>query len=257
MKAIQSHGILSSTILMILISYHFVTSLFCCFYANVLLCLDLIQVMCQKISDNSDDKLYNKHICDVCEVDNGSYKCVCFSIPELENEMVDNFIVCGKHTNGTTNEVFKYCWNQQIKLSDISTVKDVSFNSVFIKVWKPTISHCQSLLCNLKGKTVTLDEVEKLYQIDNFSLHVSALCNAMHQCYPEFKECPIPPHEWVPLTVAHIALYLEIANNQKCIDAAELILKVQTKLKLEGDFKIIEDLAKHVRYIHPNKHGNK
>ena len=236
---------------MILVLYHFVASLFCCFYA-IFLCLDLIQVICQKISDNSDNKLYNRRICDVCEVDNGSYKCVCFCIPDLENEMVNNFIVYGKHTNGTTNEVFKYCWDQQIKLSGISTVKDVSFDSVFIKVWKPTISQCQSLLCNLKDKTATLEEVEKLYQIDNFSSHLSELCNAIHRCYPKSKDSPTPPHEWVPLTVAHIALYLEIANNQKCTDAAELILKVQTKLKLEGDFKIIEDLAKHVRYIHPN-----
>ena len=210
--------------------------------------------MDQKISDNSDDKLYDKRICDVCEVeDSGSnkcYKCVCFSIPELDNEMVVNFIVCGKHADGTANEVFKYCWDQQIELSAIKAVKDISFDSVFIKVWKPTILQCQLLLHNLKCKTVTLEEVEKLYQIGNLSSHLCALCNAMHQCYPESKESLIPPDEWVSQTVSHIALYLEIANNQKCTDAAKLILKVQTKLKLKGDFKIVEDLAKHVRYIY-------
>ena len=205
--------------------------------------------MHQKISDNDDDKLYNKRICDICKVeDSGCYKCVCFFIPELDNEMIDNFIVCGKHANGTTNEVFKYCWDQQIELSAIKTVKDISFVSVFIKVWKPTISQCQLLLHNLKCKAVTLQEAEKLYQIDNLSSHLCALCNAMHHCYPEPKESLIPPDEWVSQTVSHIALYLEIANNQKCTDAAELILKVQTKLKLEGDFRIVEDLAKHVRY---------
>ena len=211
--------------------------------------------MSQKISDNSDDKLYDKRICDVCEVeDNGSdkcFKCVCFSIPELENEMVDNFIICGKHTNnGAINKVFKYCWDQQIELSAISTVKDVSFNTVFIKVWKPTISQCQLLLHNLKCKTVTLEEVEKLYQIDNFPSQLSALCNAMRHCYPESEESITPPDGWVPQTVSHIALYLEIANNPKCTEAAKLILKVQTSLKLQGDFKLIEDLAKNVIYYH-------
>ena len=216
--------------------------------------------MHQKISDNSDDKLYDKRICDVCEVEesgsNKCYKCICFSIPELDNEMVDNFIVCGKHTNGTINEVFKYCWDQQIELSAIRAVKDISFDSVFIKVWKPTVSQCQSILHNLEYKTVTLEEVEKLYQINNFSPHLSTLCNAMCHCYPKSEESFTPPDEWVSQTVSHIALYHEIANNQKCTDAAEIILKVQTKLKLEGDFKIIEDLAKHVRHIRIYKHGN-
>ena len=216
--------------------------------------------MHQRISDNSDDKLYDKRICDVCEVEdsggNKCYKCVCFSIPELDNGMIDNCIVCGKHANGTTNEVFKYCWDQQIELSAIRTVKDISFDSVFIKVWKPTISQCQLLLCSLKCKTVTLEEVEKLYQIDNFSSHLSALCNAMHHCYPESKESLTSPDEWVSQTVSHIALYLKIANNQKCTDAAKLILKVQAKLKLKGDFKIIKDLAKHVRYSYVCMHFN-
>lgn len=210
--------------------------------------------MHQKISDNSDDKLYDKRICDVCEVEdsgiNKCYKCICFSIPDLDNEMIDNFIVCGKHTNGTINEIFKYCWDQQIELSVIRSVQDISFDSVFIKVWKPTISQCQLLLCSLQCKTVTLEEVEILYQIDNFSSHLSALCNAMHHCYPKSKESLTPPDQWVSQTVSHITLYLEIANNQKCTDAAKLILKVQTKLELKGDFKIIEDLSKHVRYIH-------
>ena len=162
--------------------------------------------------------------------------------------MVDNFIVCGKYNNNcAVNEVFQYCWDHQIELSAIGAAKDVSFDLIFSKVWKPTISQCQSLLCSLKSKTVTLEEVEKLYQLDKFSSQLSALCTAVHHCYPESVRSFPPPQEWVPHTEAHIALYFEIVNNPRCTDAANVILKLQKSLKLEGDFKIIEDLAKLVR----------
>ena len=208
--------------------------------------LDLTEVICQEINDNSNDKLCNKQICTVCDIeDNGNYKCTCFSTSCLENEMVQNFIICGKY-NGILNEIFECCWDHQIKLN-ISATTDVSYNSIYELVWKPTISQCQSLLCKLQDKTISLNEVESLYQIENFSLQLSALCDAMHKCYPSFKESLPPPHEWVPHTLSHIVIYHEIANNPQCTKAARIILQVRASLKLKGDFKTIEDLAKHVR----------
>ena len=106
------------------------------------------------------------------------------------------------------------------------------------------------MLSKLKDKTITLEEVEILYQIENFSSHLWALCNAMHHCYPSSKESIPVPNKWIPQTLAHITLYHEISNNPKCTQAACVILKVKRSLQL-GDFKIIEDLAKHVRmYVH-------
>ena len=215
-----------------------------------LLYVDLTQDICKEINDNNDDKLCTKRICDVCEVhevkDKSSYIYTCFSTSELENEMIQNFKMCGKYNSGLNiNKVFEYFWDQQIKLSAIATVKDVSFDSVYNQVWKPTISKCLSLF---KGKTVTLEEIEKLYQIHSFSTQLSILCASLHTCYPKSLESLHLPDEWVTQTVEHIALYYnEIANNPKCGEATNVILKVQTSLKLEGDFKIIECLANHVR----------
>ena len=158
--------------------------------------------------------------------------------------MVENFISCGKF-NGTRNKVFEYCWKQQIETSAIRTVKDVSFDSVYKQVWNPAITQCQSLLSGLNDKTATLKEVESLYQIENFSLQLSALYDAMCRCYPNCQKSRTSSNEWIP---KHITLYYhEIANNYKCSEAAGVILKVKSSLKLEGNFKIIEDLAHHVR----------
>ena len=117
---------------------------------------------------------------------------------------------------------------------------------MYEKVWKSTIKQCQLLLIKLKDKTVTLEEVEILYQVDNLSLHLSVLCKAMHQCYPNLSESLPLPEKWILQTLAHIALYYEIASNPKCAEAANVILKVKKSLMLEGDFKLVEDLAKLV-----------
>ena len=152
--------------------------------------------------------------------------------------------MCSKY-NGILNKIFEYYWNQHKQLSAISSVTNAPFGFVYEQIWNPTISLCQSMLSQLKDKTITLEEVEILYQIENFSSHLWALCNAMHHCYPSSKESIPVPIIWIPQTVAHITLYHEIANNPKCSQAACVILKVKRSLQL-GNFKIIEDLAKHV-----------
>ena len=214
---------------------------------SLFLLSDLTHIISQEISINNNDEIYRKQICSICKVeDDGSYKCTCFSTSNLECEMVQNFILCGKYNNGH-NKVFEYCWDQQIQLSAITTVKDICYDSVYKLVWKPTILQCQSLLSKLKDKTITLKEAESIYQIEDFSLQLSALDTAIRQCYPSFKESLPPPKKWLPQTVAHIKLYHKIANNPKCTVAANVILKVQTSLKLKGNFKVVEDLARHVR----------
>ena len=208
--------------------------------------LDLTHVIHQEINDNSDIKLANKQICQVCKVeDDGTLNCICFSTSELEDEMIHNFSICGK-CNGDFNRVFEYCWHHQMQQTPTTKGQDVSYNSVFNTVWKPTIKQCQSLLSKLKDKTVTLKEAEILYQIYNLCSQLSDLCKAMHQCYPELNKSLPLPDNWVSQTVAHIALYHEFANNPKCNEAASVILKVKESLKLEGDFKIIEHLAEYV-----------
>ena len=211
-----------------------------------LLYLDLTQVICKEISDNSDDKLASKQISQVCRVeDDGTWKYLCFTTSELNSEMLHNLILFGKYS-GDFNKIFEYCWDQQIKLSDITTIKDVSYDSVYEKVWKPTVKQCQLLLSVLRDKSITLEEVEFLYRMQNFSLQLLVLCNAMHQCYPKPSESLILATSWVSNTVSHIERYHEIANNPKCKEAAKVILDVKASLELKGDFKIIEDLAKHV-----------
>ena len=236
----------------------------CCF----VLYLDLTQVICNEINDNSDNKLYDKQISSVCkDSDDNKYKCTCFSISKLEDEMIQNFIIYGKYKNGF-NIVFKYYWDQQIISSDIKMVKDVSFDDVYKSVWKKTTAQCQLVLVKLNDKSITLKEIESLHQLfipkdtnialdeneklcqrEAFSSQLCALCSAIHQCNPSSSDVLPPPNTWIPQTVAYIELYNALVVDSKCTEAARVIMKVKKSLKLENDFKIIEDLANRVCFM--------
>ena len=222
-------------------------------HCGYLLVLDLTEDICKEISDNSDVKLFDKKISTVCD---DSYKCICFPSAIMESEMIQNFITCGK-CNDDLNKLFEYCWNQQA-----INIKDVSFDSIYNLVWKKTIEQCQQVLLELNNRSVTLKETETLCQlfapkdqivtpnensglcqIECFSSQLTALCEAMHQCYPSSKKLFPLPTKWIPDTISYIALYNEVVNDTKCTEAATVILKVKASLKLKGDFQIVENLA--------------
>ena len=224
----------------------------------ILFCLDLTQVISQELSEYSN-MLSNKQICTLCEdTGNNNYKCTCFSVSDLEDEMIHNFIVCGRYNDGF-NKIFERFWDQEIISSKIKKNKDVSFDFIHKLVWKNTIERCQLLLFGLYNKSITLKEIESLYQLfipsvalnknerqcqkENLTSQLCALCNAMYQCY---RSSLPSPNEWIPQIVEHIVLYNELVVDSKCTDAATVIMKVKKSLKLEKQFKIIEDLANRV-----------
>ena len=231
--------------------------------------LELTQDICNELDDNSDNKLYDKQVSSVCkDLGNENYECTCFpfSISNVQDEMIQKFIICGKCNDGV-NMIFEYYWEQQLNSSNIKMVKDVSFDSVYELVWKETIVQCQQLLSKFNGKTITLKEIESLYQIfipkdtnaalnenerqcqkDNLSLQLCVLCDAMHHCYPNSRKLFPRPNEWIPQAVDDIVLYNEIVADSRCTKATNVIMKVKKSLKLEKEFKIIEHLQNRVSF---------
>ena len=237
------------------------------------LCLELTQNICNEIDhnndDSSDDKFYDKQVSSVCEdLGNKNYECTYFpfSISNVQDEMIQNFIIFSK-CNGGINVVLEYYWKQQVKSSSLTTVEDVCFDSMYELVWKETIGQCQQLLSELNDRTIKLKEIESLCQLfmlkgtnakmdenerqcqkDNLSLQLCALYNAMRHCYPNSTKLFPLPNEWIPQTVNDIILYNEMVVDPSCTKAANLIMKVKKSLKLEKDFKIIKDIHNRVSF---------
>lgn len=214
----------------------------------------MIQTLSKEISDHSDEKLQAKRVCDLCTNDDdgkGNYKCICFSTDNLPKEMIDHCIVIGKYENAH-NQLFDHLWQLEadaFKKTDAAKPNNISYSVLFDQVWIPTVSSCKSLLNKLYNKSVTLAVIEEINQVENFEMHLSALCTAMLQCYPD-DVCVSPPQQWVPQRMAHFSKYQEISNNLKCTEATNVILKVKSSLSLTGDFKIIEHLADCVSVVY-------
>jgi len=208
--------------------------------------VELTQDLCKQISDHSDAKLQTMQICDLCTGDDPtSYKCICFTTNELPNEMIENFLDLGICLN-VHNQLFEKFWKQN---ANASANAEISFTNVFNEIWTPTIKQCHLLVCDLYNKTIKLSEIIQLSKMENFSHQLSALSSALLHGYPAMMGGVTPPNQWVPQLMAHIALYQDISSRTKCIDAANMLLKMQKSLHLTGDFKLVECLTRIVSII--------
>ena len=126
---------------------------------------------------------------------------------------------------------------------------EISFTNVYNEIWTPTIKQCSSLVCNLYRKSINLSEIVQLSKMENFSRQLSALSSALLHGYPAMMGGVTPPDQWVPQLMAHIALYQDISSSTKCIDAANVLLKMQKSLHLTGNFKLVENLTKIVSIV--------
>ena len=183
-----------------------------------------------------------------------SYKCICFNTGELTEEMIENCIEIGKWKDNH-NVLFECFWKQKADLLDKANLSDeIFFTVVHSEVWVPTVACCKSLLIGFYDKSVTLAKVEEFTKIERFFEHLSALCCALLQCYPDFTSVR-PSEEWIPSLMRHIELYKnEICDNIKCTNAANLIIKMKNSLHLSGDFGIVENLVSTCRKCVLNIH---
>jgi len=225
------------------------STLFCVFPEMLLYLsfnVELTQDLCKQISNHSDDKLQKMQICDLCTGDDpNSYKCICFTTNELPNEMIENFLDLGIYRN-VHNQLFEKFWKQN---AIVSANAEITFTNVFNEIWTPTIKQCHSLVCNLYSKTIKLSEIIQLSKMENFPHQLSALSSALLHDYPAMMGGVTPPDQWVPQLMAHIVLYQDISSSTKCIDAANVLLKMQKSLHLTGDFKLVESLTRIVSIV--------
>jgi len=175
------------------------------------------------------------------------YKCICFDSDNLTEEMIENCIEIGTWKDNH-NLLFEHFWKHNVELLDKASLNDKNFFTlVHSKVWKRTISCCESLLIKFHDKSVTLENVEEFTMVESFSEHLSALCCALQQCYPDFKSVR-PSKEWIQSLMCHIEKYQsETFDHVKCADAANFVLKIKNSLHLSGDFGIVESLSNNVR----------
>lgn len=154
-------------------------------------------------------------------------------------EMLENFIVFGEECH---SELFDSQWK---RLSADIKDADITFNCIYERIWKPTISNCLSFLNKVYTKSLSLSDVKKL-SIQNLARDLQHLCCAMYKCYQsELSFCE--PFNWVKDVVKHIGVYQKIVTNTSShLSALKFCLRMKELLQLQEDFPDINDLLKCV-----------
>ena len=201
--------------------------------------------LAKSVSDQVNCNLKSKPISSICQVgNNNQLTCTCFSFAELPpRKMLEGLMVLAKEFH---NYIFEYFWKKNSESFSASkqNMEDVLFSEVHEKVWKPTISNCQVLLCKIHDKSVTFAELSVYGHLQDLDSHLQALCSGMCKCYPSSNSLPLPG-EWIRQAVNHFMSFQRFSNSIKKNGIAYCLL-LKESLKLKGEFSVVEDLNKQV-----------
>ena len=204
--------------------------------------LDIIE----RVSVELKSPLREKKIVEICTATpDGHIKCVCFSI-DLDLEMFEYFLIFGKKCK---NDFFDLMWQEHCRkfYDSVADKKNISFCDIYEQVWKPTIVNCQALLVGLYKRSITVSDVKHLSEQKDIDKHLTPLCAAMHQCYPETKSVFPESEKWVSGVSKDINQLLgAFTYLEKLNEALNYCLNLKERLHLKGDFSVLKDLDEKV-----------
>ena len=113
-------------------------------------------------------------------------------------------------------------------------------------MWEQSLSECVKLLSSLADYTLKLDEVDCHFiayqdKIPELSTELKNLVRGVKSCKLETSK--IPGHDVIDERVRFIQQYWELRNHAS---AADILLKLQKCLKLQGDFRPVEKISSQV-----------
>lgn len=157
--------------------------------------------------------------------------------------MLDDYI-CLAQTHVST--IFDYVWNDKIK--DISVESTLAVADIQTKLWEPVISICAELLMTLQQCTITLLVVDKYFS--QYKRNKESLLKNLTNLFYGLSMCKyhtgFEGEEGVQQIKKGVDLMQQYWSLYSYADAAQICLKLKEELQLEGDFQIVELLAKQV-----------
>lgn len=163
------------------------------------------------------------------------------SLGQLLNEtspLVDGY------TKTHDNAIFQCVWHDRLK--DLSSESSLAVADIQTKIWKPVIQKCMELLRTLQQCTMTLTVVDRYFSQFKCTPE-SLLKHLTHLFYSLSEYCTTSDDEEDFRKIKEgVAVILQYWSLSTYADAAQICLHLKEELKLEGDFQMVEMLAKQV-----------
>ena len=161
----------------------------------------------------------------------------------LESMLSSYVVISGTYANG----IFDRVWNE--RMTDVDTGGSVSLSDITSKLWEPTITKCTDLLTTLQKRTMTLSVVEQYFQpyFNNKEAAIKDMVNLFNGLRHNVKTFGEPKMEERRIREA-VDVVQQYWSLRTYSDAAKICLELKEKLKLTGNFDIVNVLASQVRY---------
>lgn len=153
------------------------------------------------------------------------------------DEILDKFYVMFRdHSTELVCTVWKF--HMKKASSTILLIKDIT-----TKIWEPTFEQCKRLRDSVQNQSI------KLHDVDLYFRHIEKIEMNLHRLHCGIMKCMgIVRREvdWINKAVELMEEYWSIINLS---DAAKTIMTLKKKLKLSGDFSLIQTIAEEVMNI--------
>ena len=142
------------------------------------------------------------------------------------------------------NDFFHRIWEHTaIRAARAST--GLTIPDIVTKIWNPAFEECCRILDSLSNCSITLREVDERFLCFNNSsmikFHLEQLHRGVEVCHGRRPPLRCPP--WIDSAVERMQQYWTLSHYAK---AARTVLKLRDKLRLTGDFALMETIAKKV-----------
>ena len=143
------------------------------------------------------------------------------------------------------NDLFHRIWSAASRRAE-KEKPDLTIKDIVTKIWNPAFKECCRVLDSLQDCSMKLKEVDdRFYQFGDSNMivvHLEKLYKGVELCHQRAPPTKCPP--WIGSAVERMQQYWTLSRYAK---AAKTVLQLKEKLKLTGDFSLMETIAKKVR----------
>lgn len=126
---------------------------------------------------------------------------------------------------------------------------ELTIDNIKTDIWLPTFKKCEDLLISIHDKSIKLTEMERYFdKLDDKEIEseLTNLCNGVLKCVgnQHFYETD---HKWISDSVNLMNQYWSLLS---LVGAAGKVISLKEKLRLTGDFGLVETIASKVMFVH-------
>ncbi len=182
----------------------------------------------------------DRPIKDLCVIDKDNK--VVFSLLHLALPLEDIPMKFDVMFSKYQSKLFEKIWDDHLKKARKKSESELTIASIKTDIWDPSFHRCRTLLDSLQDKSIKLSEVDQYFkEVKDRERQISALYSGVEMCI-NWRVIG-DGRQWISIAIHLMDRYWSICELAK---AAEVVMDLKEKLKLCGNFSLIEGIASQV-----------